>query len=287
VRFGVFLANACFPTPESAGRAAQAAEAAGFDSIWTVDHVVIPAGYTSAYPYTSSGRIPGGAQVPMPDPLIWLAYIAALTSTIHLGTAILVLPQRNPVVVAKEVATLDILSGGRVELGVGAGWLKEEFDQLGTPFAGRGRRLEAYVAAMRALWAEDEATVASEFVTLTRAVCSPRPNRVVPIHVGGDSDAAARRAGRIGDGYFPGAHDLVGRLAVMRAAAEEADRDPSAIEVTAGTMTLGPDAFETVAKYAGFGVDRICIPPPTSDIDALPEALATLGESVVRPAATA
>src|SRR5882762_5839174 len=126
MRFGVIFANTG-PAVEPAGAVAlaRAAEDAGFDSLWTVEHVVVPAGYESAYPYAISGRMPGSEQSPIPDPLIWLAYVAAATTTIKLATGILILPQRSPVVLAKETATLDLLSGGRVILGIGIGWLAE------------------------------------------------------------------------------------------------------------------------------------------------------------------
>src|SRR6266404_5460712 len=120
---------------------AQAAESAGFDSIWTVEHVVVPHGYQSRYPYSESGRMGSGLEdFPIPDLLIWLAYVASATRTIKLGTAIVILPQRNPVITAKAVATLDHLAGGRrVLLGIGVGWLAEEFATLGVPFEDRGR----------------------------------------------------------------------------------------------------------------------------------------------------
>ena len=123
-----------FADTEGAVRFGRAAEEAGFESLWTVEHVVVPAGYQSAYPYDRSGRMPGAEEAPIPDPLIWLAFVAAATTRIRLATGILILPQRNPVVLAKEVATLDAMSGGRVELGIGVGWLEEEFDAIGVPF---------------------------------------------------------------------------------------------------------------------------------------------------------
>ncbi len=185
---------------------AQAAEAAGFDSIWTVEHVVVPHGYQSRYPYSETGRMGSGLEdFPIPDPLIWLAYIASATRTLKLGTAILILPQRNPVVTAKAVATLDHLAGGRrVLLGIGVGWLAEEFATLGVPFEDRGARTDEYVAAMRALWSQERASFNGRFVSFNEVFCRPLPaDRKIPIIVGGDTRAAARRAGRLGDGYFP------------------------------------------------------------------------------------
>ena len=185
---------------------AQAAEAAGFDSIWTVEHVVVPRGYQSRYPYSPTGRMGSGLEdYPIPDPLIWLAYVASATRAIKLGTAILILPQRNPVVTAKALATLDHLAGGgRVLLGIGVGWLAEEFATLGVPFEDRGPRTDEYVAAMRALWSQECASYRGRFVSFDQVFCRPLPpGRRIPIIVGGDTPAAARRAGRLGDGYFP------------------------------------------------------------------------------------
>ena len=164
----------------------QAGEQAGFDSAWTVEHTVIPSGYESVYPYSESGKIAGGAEdLVLPDPLIWMAHMAGATSTIKLGTAILILPQHSPVVCAAQIATLDYMSGGRVLLGIGVGWLKEEFDAIGVPFERRGPRTDEYVAAMRELWAHDCATFHGEFVHFTDTYCLPRPVAgSVPIIVG-------------------------------------------------------------------------------------------------------
>jgi probable F420-dependent oxidoreductase len=157
--FGLVFTNVGrFAHPDGARAVAHAAEQAGFESLWTVEHVVVPVGYESEYPYDKSGKMPGPEESEIPDPLIWLAYVAAHTSTIKLGTGILILPQRNPLVVAKEIATLDRMSGGRVLLGVGVGWLQEEFDAIGVPFAGRGKRTDEYIAALRALWGLGPAT---------------------------------------------------------------------------------------------------------------------------------
>ena len=118
-------------SPTFKAKVALAAEGAGFESVWTVEHIMYPEGYVSEYPYDASGKMPGTGDNPIPDPLIWLSYVAACTTTLRLATGIALLPERHPVTYAKEVATLDNMSGGRVELGVGIGWLREEFDALG------------------------------------------------------------------------------------------------------------------------------------------------------------
>ena len=139
MQWGLMGANVgAFAEPDNAVALARAAESAGFDSLWTFEHVVVPHSFGSTYPYSASGKSPGLLNTAMPDPMVWLAYVAAATSTIKLGTGILILPQRNPVVMAKQAATLDVMSGGRLRLGVGVGWLREEFDALGVPFERRG-----------------------------------------------------------------------------------------------------------------------------------------------------
>src|SRR5690349_23971261 len=180
------------------------AEAAGFDSVITVDHVVFPHKYTSVYPYAPGGRLPGGPGGALPDPLIWMAMMAAVTTRLRFMTGVIILPLRNPMVLAKQVATLDHMSGGRIELGIGVGWLKEEFEALGIPFEKRGKRTDEYVAAMRALWAKDGASFSGEFVNFHDVSSNPKPVRgSVPIVIGGHSEAAAKRAGRLGNGFFP------------------------------------------------------------------------------------
>ena len=238
---------------------AQAAEAAGFDSIWTVEHVVVPHAYQSRYPYSPTGRMgPGLEDFPIPDPLIWLAYVASATRTLKLGTAILILPQRNPVVTAKAVATLDHLAGaGRVLLGIGVGWLAEEFATLGVPFADRGARTDEYVAAMRALWGQERASFTGRFVTFNDVFCRPRPAAGrIPIVVGGDTVAAARRAGRLGDGYFPARGAPAELFDEMRRAAVAAGRDPSDIEITVSA----PAEVSEIEALAKRGVARVAVP---------------------------
>jgi len=286
MKYGIAFANTGpFVAPDGAATIGEAAEKAGFDSLWTVEHVVVPREYASTYPYSGDGKMPGGSDFDIPDPLIWLTWVAARTTTLRLGTGVLILPQRNPVVLAKEVATLDMLSGGRVELGVGIGWLEEEFEIIGASFADRTRRTEEYVEAMRVLWSQDAATFDGETIHFTEAISRPRPvDRKVPVHIGGHSVPAARRAGRIGDGFFPAKGDVPTLIAEMRKAAEGAGRDPDAIEITAGGAALlagGDAALEEVERLAELGVSRLIIPPLTYNPTAIGEALARFGEDVI------
>lgn len=259
MKFGLRYCNTGpFVDPARAVELVQAAEEAGFDSAWTIEHTVVPGGYQSTYPYSSSGRMAGGeAEFILPDPLIWLAYVASATTRIKLGTAVIILPQHNPVITAKQVATLDHLSGGRVMLGIGVGWLKEEFDAIGAPFADRGRRADEYVAAMRELWSSDAPTFHGEFVNFDKAHCKPQPvNGSVPIIVGGDTKLAARRAGRLGDGYFPARGAQVAMIDLARRTAEQHGRDPDALEIT----TSLPDDLDEIPKLAAAGIHRLVVP---------------------------
>lgn len=271
MHFGVMFANTGHgSSPTGALTLARTAEEAGFEALWTVEHVVVPSGYESAYPYDPSGKMAGGAEeFDLPDPLIWLTWVAAHTSRIRLATGILILPQRNPVITAKELATLDHLSGGRVTLGVGAGWLAEEFDALGVPFAERGRRLDEYVEVMRTLWREDKADFDGEYFQFSQCISRPRPAQgTIPVIVGGHTPVAARRAGRLGDGFFPGnasISEITDLLAIMRTAAEEAGRDPDAISVIAGAGAPPGDALDArIGRLAEIGVEQVILPayPP-------------------------
>ncbi|UDY35321.1 LLM class F420-dependent oxidoreductase [Dermatobacter hominis] len=285
MEFGIAFANTLqFTEREGLVTLAQSAEAAGFDSLWTVEHVIYPDGYESEYPYDKSGKMAADASSPIPDPLIWLAFVAAATTTLRLGTGILILPQRNPLVLAKEVATLDRLSGGRVELGIGVGWLKEEFDALGVPFERRGARTDEWVDVMRAVWADDHVDFHGEFASFTGASVNPKPaGDTVPITVGGHSPAAARRAGRLGDGFFPAKGDIPELVDIMRQAAADAGRDPSAITVSTGSAgVFGDDPAAAVEELASQGVDRVIVPAFAFWRD--PEAtIAEFGERVITP----
>ena len=259
MKFGLRYCNTGrYVDPAKALELVQAGEEAGFESAWTVEHTVVPAGYESAYPYSADGKMAGGSlDLPLPDPLIWMAYCAGATSKINFGTAILILPQHSPVVCAKQIATLDYMSGGRMLLGVGVGWLQEEFDAIGVPFERRGPRTDEYIAAMRELWSADAPTFEGEFVNFKEAYCRPQPiDKSVPIIIGGDTAFAARRAGRLGDGYFPARGIKPEMLEIMRQTAEKHGRDPDAIEITCAL----PDDLDDIPKLAAMGVKRLAVP---------------------------
>src|SRR5439155_7542739 len=176
MKFGIMFANTGpWVLPENAAAMARAADDFGIDSLWTVEHVVVPKGYRSQYPYSANGKMPGTEESPIPDPLVWLSFVAAHSTKVRLATGILILPQRAPAVVAKEVATLDVLSKGRMILGVGVGWLEEEFDVIGVPFAERASRTDEAIEALRAFWTADEPTYHGRHYDFTAAKSYPHP----------------------------------------------------------------------------------------------------------------
>jgi probable F420-dependent oxidoreductase len=259
MKFGLRYCNTGrYVDPGKAIELVQAGEQAGFESAWTVEHTVVPGNYESAYPYSPDGKMAGGADnFPLPDPIVWMAYVAAATQRIKLATGILILPQHNPVITAKQIATLDHMTGGRVLMGIGVGWLAEEFAAIGADFATRGPRTDEYVAAMRCLWRDDKPSFAGDYVAFENAQCQPQPvNGTVPIIVGGHSPAAARRAGRIGDGFFPARGLSDELLATARDAAIAHDRDPEQLEITASL----PDDLSDIPLLAARGVSRLLVP---------------------------
>ena len=281
MKLGLMFANiAAMVKPEGAIAVAQHAEQAGFDSLWTVEHVVVPANYESKYPYNRSGKMAGGDDAPIPDPLIWLSFVAAHTQRIKLATGMLILPQRSPLITAKELATLDVLSNGRVILGAGIGWLREEFECIGVPFEKRGARTVEYIEAMRVLWSEDQPSYTGETVRFHDARMWPKPvHRRIPVYLGGHTELAARRAGRLADGFFPGRskpEEVGPLLQLMRQSAEEAGRNPDSIQVTLGAP---PDpAF--VEQLMTLGVDRIVLPPGGLDVDSVKAGIDRAAEAL-------
>jgi len=252
---GGFLAS-----PDRIAAYTAAAEDAGFESIWVFEHMVIPSGYSSRYPYSPEGRI-SIEDEDIPDPLTLLAFLAGVSQRINLGTGVLILPQRSPVLCAKECATVDALSHGRLRLGIGVGWLREEAEAVGTDFDNRGPRTDEAIAVMRALWRDDEATFDGKYTRFERAKSYPKPARTsgIPILVGGHSGVAARRAGRVGDGWFPiglRGEEFAVRREEMRVAARAAGRDPDMIEISYS----GPAKPSLVARYADEGVQRWITP---------------------------
>lgn len=286
MKFGVVSSNAGpRATPDAAVRFAQEVEELGFDSIWTVEHVAIPGGHETPYPYSDDGSMPGGDDLVMADPLIWLAFVAAATTTVRLATGVLVLPLNHPIRLAKAVASLDLLSGGRVVLGVGVGWLTEEAELLDAPWTRRGARSEEQIHVLRALWTQESASFHGEFYSFDDVRSWPKPASAggPPIVLGGHSEAVARRAGRIGDGFIPAPSDpdeIEHLVEVMRTAARDAGRDPREIEITCSRI----GDLETAIRLAELGVDRFNVIPPAKPDQVRPRLEAYL-EKIALPLA--
>ncbi|MGI9590003.1 MAG: LLM class F420-dependent oxidoreductase [Myxococcota bacterium] len=284
MKFGMGFANVGpFIQPDEAVFLAQQAEAAGVESIWTVEHVVVPAGYTAQYPYSPDGKMPGPEDSPIPDPLIWLSYVAAATSTIRLATGILILPQRHPIYVAKETASLDLLSKGRLILGIGIGWLYEEFAALDIPFDERVGRTEESCQALRSLWQPGAQAFKGEYYSWDAVESNPKPVQQggIPIVVGGHVKGAARRAARVGDGFFPLKLEggrLGELLAVMGDECAKVGRDPSKIEIT--TQYPGPD-LDKIKRLEDQGVSRLVMGPPGFDREAIQQGLGEFADNVL------
>jgi probable F420-dependent oxidoreductase len=252
--------------PEGAARVARAAEAAGFDSLWGGEHVVLPDPRVPPAPLEPEDRIT--------DPVVTLAFLAAHTSRIRLGTGIIILPQRNPLVLAKQLATLDVLSGGRLIVGVGVGYLEPEFRALGIAFEHRGPMTDEYLAALRAIWSEAQPAYRGRFVSFEGVQAHPRPAQqpVPPIVIGGHTPAAFRRAVEQGHGWYGFALDEAGvqrcldglRQAAARYA-RPAALGPLEISVTPRPTRTG-EAMDrgSAERFGALGVHRLILMPPRS-----------------------
>jgi probable F420-dependent oxidoreductase len=259
----------------------------GFESIWVPEHVVLFDRYESAYPYSPDGKFPGGADSGMLEPLQALTYLAAVTDRVRLGTGICLVPQRNPVYTAKAVTDLDSLSGGRVDFGVGVGWLREEFDAVAMPFEKRGPRTDEHLQVMKALWCDEVSEFHGEFYDLDPCRMYPKPIQTPhpPIHVGGESDAAMRRVARHGQGWFSFnrlPEDLPEPLARLDAALAAEGRSRSDVTLSVSPY-FHPVTPATVEGYADLGVDRLIVLCLAFDVDTLRSQLDGLVREVLEP----
>ena len=289
MKIGLFVPLAgAYATPGYIETLATEAEGHGFDSLWVAEHVALFDDYGSRYPYAADGRIPVSGEAGFLDPLGAICFLAGKTSRIRLGTGICLVPQRNPVYTAKEVATADCLSGGRVDFGVGVGWLAEEFRAVATPFERRGARTRAHLEVIRRLWCDEVSEYKDEFYELPacrqypKPVQSPHP----PIHFGGESDAALRRVADIGQGWYGFNLDppeLVERLARLEALLAERGRVRSDVQVSVSPYLKGCDE-EKLAGYAEAGADQVILTTFAFDEDGLRRSLEELAGSLLRSA---
>ena len=271
LKIGATVAYSHYTDIDFIAATAQYLESAGFHAIWVPEHVVFFENYDSRYPYTDDGRIPGDPQGVL-DPFSALTFVAAHTKTLRLGTGICLVPQRQPVYTAKMVADLDYLSRGRVDFGVGVGWLKEEFDNLQVPWPGRGRRTVEYLEVMQALWGPGLAAYEGESYTLTPCYFNPKPVQTPhpPIFFGGESDPALRRVASHGQGWYGYDMDpatLSTRLQVLDGELAAAGRSRADIEVLVGP-NKHPITPDTVKAYADCGAQGINVPVGGRDLDA-------------------
>ena len=253
--------------PEVVRAVATAAETAGFATLWWGEHVVMTDRPASRYPYSADGRIAVAAGEDWLDPLLGLGFAAAVTSQITLATGVLLLPEHNPVLAAKQAATLDVLSGGRFTLGIGIGWSAEEFAALGIPFTRRGQRTAEYVAAMRTLWSDDVASFHGEFTSFEAVRVNPKPvrGRQLPVIVGGNSDAALGRVAAFGDGWY--GFNLTAAAAAERIAAlarhcQHHGRSLSELTVAVALTDGNPSMMPELAKTGLTELVLVAAPPP-------------------------
>lgn len=267
-------------------------ESQGVESVWTVEHVVMARNYDPLYPYSKDGKAPTAPDTLMPDPLEWLAFAAARTDRINLGTSVVIASQHSAAILAKRVATLDALSGGRVRLGVGIGWQREEYEAVGVPYRDRGRRLDETIEAMRILWREEWATYHGKHVSFENVHMDTKPFRKegVPILIGGSTEVAAQRAGRLGDGWYPyviSPEDFGQGVETIRTTAEAVGRDPGRIEIS-----IWPASFdftktfdlEFVKSYVDRGAHRVVVSQGesmTTDIEGQREFIRRYQDQVV------
>jgi len=253
-------------TPEVMRAVAARADEHGFATLWCGEHIVMIDSPTSPYPYSADGKIAVPPDTDWLDPMLGLSFIAAHTRRITLATGVLLLPEHNPLIVAKQAATLDVLSGGRFTLGVGVGWSAEEFEALGVPFARRGARTTEYIAALRRVWASDVVSFYGEFIRFHEVRVYPKPvrGRKVPIFVGGTTDAALRRVAMIGDGWYGfnlAAAEVADRVDALAAYCRERDRDPRKVRVAVSLRDGGPELLPELSSAGVAELVVVAAPP--------------------------
>lgn len=313
MEFGIALpGRGPLASPDPVLKIAEKAEALRYASVFVTDHVVLPASMArSTYPYALGGKLPGGAAQDYLEPLAMLAWLAGVTTRVRIGTSVLVVPYRHPLVTAKMLATIDRLSGGRVILGAGAGWLREEFEAVGAPpFDKRGPVTDEYLRLMRATWTTDPVEFAGRWVTVRGVHALPKPKQPggIPVWIGGHTDAAVRRAARLGDGWHPIGlrppatllpDEYAHKVKQLHAWAQEAGRDPRRITLTfRAPMEVRPknvkaaggdrplfqgtatEVLEDVRRYQALGVSHLVFDATHADLKSVLDNMNRFAEDV-------
>ena len=241
------------------------AERLGFATLWAPEHVVLIEGYKSRYPYSQSGEVMGRLDSPLLSPWVGLAYAAAVTSRIRLATGVCLVPEHNPLTLAKEIATVDHLSGGRVVVGIGIGWLEEEFQAMGIAWERRAARTRDYIGAMRRLWGDEVSSYSGEFARFANVRSFPKPvaGAGIPVVVGGNTPAALRRAAEYGNGWFGlnlTPEETAAKLDQLRELMAARKRKLDELEIFIGPASHQP-AAEDFGKYHALGVSELVLPP--------------------------
>ncbi len=281
-----------FSSPWATGEYIQtlgpAAEQRGFHSLWAAEHVVLFDDYQSEYPYAPDGKFPASGESGLMDPFVTLSYVAAVTRSIRLGTGICLLPQRNPIYTAKDASTLDYLSNGRFDMGIGIGWLAEEYRALDVPFERRAERCRSYVEVMKRLWCDAVSEYKDEFYELPASRMYPKPvqDPHPPIHFGGESNAALRRVADIGQGWYgfglepEETAERIGKLDKLLA---ERGRTRDEIEISICPYMKTVD-LDKVKRYAAAGVDQVILLVMLPTTELIEPTLDKLAETIVEPA---
>lgn len=282
MEYGITLPGAGpLATPQALMAVATLAESIGFTSVWVTDHIAIPEQTVSHYPYREDHKPPWPANIPYLDAFTALTWVGAVTRTVRLGTSVLVLPMRPPLIVAKTAATLDALTEGRVILGVGAGWLREEFDLLGQPFGTRGRRMKEAVRVLKACWSDDPVSFEGEYFRLPPFGMDPKPRQGarLPVLGGGESDAALRRVAEVCDGWHPlnlTPEGVEERLRRLRDLVVQAGRRFSDLMLTARPGQQAILTLDLASRYEALGI-RLLVADMNYRELTLPGALAQIG----------
>ena len=258
-----------------------AADKLGYESVWMPEHLVLPVS-SAGSPFRGSDHPPIPPDIPVFDPFVYLGMLAGCTERIRFGTHVYNIGLRHPFVTARAAATLDVVSGGRFEFGIGASWLEQEWQAVGLDFTSRGRRVDEAITVCRRLWTENEIEHHGDFFDFATVMFEPKPVQSrIPLHIGGDSPSALRRAAELGDGWIPMNHSLdeiPSALSTIGKLRQEAGRDPD-IELTMGLTVENPDDLE---RYAEAGVTRVLVRPWSSSKDALDAIDRFAGEIIHR-----